>query len=386
MLLAHDPVRLDLITGAPRDLDRSRRRRRVSLGETVSLHEGSLLWTLEEISRLVSHSGSPAETLTNIVHLIRRRFDTDVCSVYLLEPDRSSLVLAATIGLRPESVGRIRMRLTEGLAGLVAEEMQPQVVADATGHPRFKYFGEAGEDPYHSFLGVPLIDHGLLQGVLVVQTIEPRTFAQHDVRMLVMAGTQLAPIVSEARTLGLVVAPTHQRLSALAQNLWWSWDDDATNLFRQLDPALWRETGHNPVALLRQMSIEKIEERVVRARAAQPDQLRLPPHAGVPRRRSTRGAIGTPACSGPVRSPTSPPSSGCTNRCRSTRAASASWPGDHVKSASDLGIPLIGVGLYYDQGYFKQRLDRDGWQQEEYLDVDSRLLPIQPADRQAARR
>ena len=53
--------------------------------------------------------------------------------------------------------------------------------------------------------------------------------------------------------------------------------------------------------------------------------------------------------------------------------------GDHVKSASDLGIPLIGVGLYYDQGYFKQRLDRDGWQQEEYLDVDGRLLPIQPA-------
>ena len=226
------------------------------------LHEGSLLWTLEEISRLVSHSGSPAETLTNIVHLIRRRFDTDVCSVYLLEPDRSNLVLAATIGLRPESVGRIRMRLSEGLAGLVAEEMTPQVVADATGHPRFKYFGEAGEDSYHSFLGVPLIDHGLLQGVLVVQTIEPRTFAQHDVRMLVMAGTQLAPIVSEARTLGLVVAPTHQRLSTLAQNLWWSWDDDATNLFRQLDPALWRESGHNPVALLQQISIEKVEERV----------------------------------------------------------------------------------------------------------------------------
>ena len=102
--------------------------------------EGSELWTLEEISRLVSHSGSPAETLANIVHLIRRRFDTDVCSVYLLEPDRSSLVLAATIGLQPEGVGRIRMRLDEGLVGLVAEQMQPQVVADARSHPRFKFF------------------------------------------------------------------------------------------------------------------------------------------------------------------------------------------------------------------------------------------------------
>jgi starch phosphorylase len=53
--------------------------------------------------------------------------------------------------------------------------------------------------------------------------------------------------------------------------------------------------------------------------------------------------------------------------------------GDHLKSASDLGIPLVGIGLYYDQGYFRQRLDRDGWQHEEYIDVDHRLLPIQPA-------
>ena len=53
--------------------------------------------------------------------------------------------------------------------------------------------------------------------------------------------------------------------------------------------------------------------------------------------------------------------------------------GDHIKSASDLGIPLVGVGLYYDQGYFRQRLDRDGWQHEDYIDVDSRLLPMRPA-------
>ena len=57
--------------------------------------------------------------------------------------------------------------------------------------------------------------------------------------------------------------------------------------------------------------------------------------------------------------------------------------GDHLKSASDLGIPLVAVGLYYDQGYFRQRLDRDGWQHEEYIDVDSRLLPIRPALRPA---
>jgi len=172
-----------------------------------SAQEESLLWTLEEISRLVSHSGNPAETLANIVRLIQRRFETDVCSVYLLEADRSTLVLAATVGLRQESIGRVRMRLNEGLAGLVGEQLRPQVVEDATRHPRFKYFGEAGEDPYHSFLGVPLIDRGLLQGVLVVQTAEPRSFGMDVVRMLTTAGAQLASIVSEARTMGQFVAP-----------------------------------------------------------------------------------------------------------------------------------------------------------------------------------
>src|SRR6185295_6568020 len=53
--------------------------------------------------------------------------------------------------------------------------------------------------------------------------------------------------------------------------------------------------------------------------------------------------------------------------------------GDHIKSSSDLGVPLVGVGLYYDQGYFRQRLDPDGWQVEDYLDVDHHVLPIQPA-------
>ena len=228
---------------------------------TTTTEEGSLLWTLEEISHLVSRGGNAAETLTNIVQLIQRRFATDVCSVYLLEADRSTLVLAATIGLRPESVGRVRMRLTEGLAGLVGQQLRPLVVEDATRHPRFKYFGEAGEDPYHSFLGVPVIDRGLLQGVLIVQTREPRAFAQDVVSMLMTAGAQLAPIVAEARTLRQFVAPAHQRLSALARNLWWSWDETTISLFRDIDPVLWREVGHNPVALLQQIPVDTLEER-----------------------------------------------------------------------------------------------------------------------------
>ncbi len=227
------------------------------MSTNVIAAEGSLLWTLEEINHLVSHNGTPAKTLDNIVQLIQRRFDTDVCSVYLLEPDRANLVLAATVGLRADSVGRVRMRLDEGLAGLVAEQFKPLMVEDAARHPRFKYFRESGEDPYRSFLGVPLVDRGLLQGVLVVQTAEARSFSPEEMQAMVGAGAQLGPIVSETRMLEQFVAPAYQRLWALARNLWWSWDDEAATLFRELDPVRWRRLDHNPIALLEEMSIEQ---------------------------------------------------------------------------------------------------------------------------------
>lgn len=345
--------------------------------------EGSLLWTLEEVGRLVSQSGDPAETLANVVLLIQRRFQTDVCSVYLLEPDRASLVLAATIGLKPDSVGRVRMRITEGLAGLVAERLQPQVVADATTHPRFKFFPEAGEEPYKSFLGVPIIDHGLLQGVLVVQTLDSRVYSDDDVRMLTMAGAQLATVVGEARTIGQIVAPAHQKLVALAQNLWWSWDTDSTSLFRELDPVQFRECGNNPIALLQRMSTEALEERV--------SSLALHSRINYAYRRLHEYLQSTHTW-------------GMRNAgvlwARPVAYFSAEFglhesipiysgglgilAGDHIKSASDLAVPLVGVGLYYDQGYFRQRLDLEGWQHEEYLDVDHRLLPMELAQHKGA--
>lgn len=166
----------------------------------------SLLLTLEEISQVISHSHRPRETLSNIVRLIQGRFCTDVCSVYLLGPEAKHMILGATIGLRPESVGSVRMRFDEGLTGLVAERMAPVMVDDAFRHPRFKYFPEAGEDAYHSFLGVPLIEGGTLQGALVVQTVERRCFSVDEVRMLVAVAAQLAPLVGETRLLEWVAA------------------------------------------------------------------------------------------------------------------------------------------------------------------------------------
>src|ERR1700683_3383048 len=101
--------------------------------------------TLEELRNLTREGGKPAETLANVVALIAKRFRTDVCSAYLLEPDRANLVLAATVGLKHDCVGTLRMAVNEGLTGLVAEQVRPVSVSQVKNHPRFKYFKEAGE-------------------------------------------------------------------------------------------------------------------------------------------------------------------------------------------------------------------------------------------------
>ncbi len=147
-----------------------------NVSQGVAVPDPGHVLSLEEIANLAQENGKPAETLMKVVALIAKRFNTDVCSAYLLEPDRTNLVLAATLGLQPRCIGTLRMALHEGLAGLVAEEVRPVAVEQAQSSPRFKYFPEAGEEKYQSFLGVPLIDRGVLQGVLVVQTVEPRAF------------------------------------------------------------------------------------------------------------------------------------------------------------------------------------------------------------------
>jgi glycogen phosphorylase len=338
--------------------------------------EASRVLTREEITSLTEEGGKPADTLMNVVALIATRFHTDVCSAYLLEPDRSNLVLAATLGLHPRSIGTLRMPLHEGLTGLVAEQVVPVAVADVRNHPRFKYFKESGEEEYHSFLGVPLVDRGILQGVLIVQTKEARVFREHEIRMLSEAARQVAPVVSEARTLDRFIAPAQERLWALARNLWWCWDHECVALFRDLNPTRWR--GQNPIALLNELPLNEIERRAA--------ELSLHSRINYVYRRqqeymkadNTWGAEHAAVL-----------------RMRPVAYFSAEFglheslpiysgglgvlAGDHIKSASDLDIPLVGIGLFYGQGYFLQRLDRSGWQQEEYVHTDVNQCPIQPA-------
>ena len=249
--------------------------------EASKTTDANRVLTVEEIANFAKEGGKPAATLMNVVALIARRFRTDVCSAYLLEPDRSNLVLAATLGLHPKSIGTLRMPLHEGLTGLVAEQVLPVAVADARKHPRFKYFKESGEEEYHSFLGVPLIHRGILQGVLVVQTKEPRVFREDEIRMLVETAGQVAPVISEARTLDRFIAPVQERLWALARNVWWSWDHDCISLFRDLNPGLL--AGAQPESHLAAQRDAAGGDRAARGGtgSARPHQLRLPSPAGV---------------------------------------------------------------------------------------------------------
>ena len=334
--------------------------------------------SLDELGAFADAGTNPAETLMSLVALIAKRFGTDVCSAYLLEPDRVNLILAATIGLRPECIGTLRLGLHEGLVGLVAEQLRPVAVEQAQAHPRFKYFSEAGEEPFQSFLGVPLIDNGVLQGTLVVQTLATRHFSDAEIEALMTAAAQLAPIIGEARVVHRFIAPAQEKLWALARNLWWSWDQDSGSLFQDLEPARWGALNHNPISLLSETPLAQIEKRAgemaLHSRInyayrrqreyLEADSTWAATHAGVLRPRPVgyfSAEFGLhesfPIYSGGL----------------------GVLAGDHIKSASDLGLPLVGVGLFYGQGYFRQRLDASGWQREEYLNTDTNQMPMEPA-------
>ncbi len=159
----------------------------------------SHLLILEDISTLVSHSQDLQETLKNIVAIVAERMETEVCSLYILDSKKNRLTLCATMGLDQESVGKVSMGISEGLTGLVIEQMKPVIVVDAQAHPRYKYFPETGEERYHSFLGVPLIEQKEPRGVLVVQTSRRRKFSRDEIRLLKAISAQASSIIIQAR-------------------------------------------------------------------------------------------------------------------------------------------------------------------------------------------
>ena len=345
--------------------------------QATRMNQTSLL-RFPSTGSIPSHQAESAQVLADIVAETATRFETEVCSVYLLEPDRTHLVLAATIGLSEECIGKLRMPITEGLVGVVAQKMEPLVLKRAGSHPRFKHFPQTGEDAYESFLGVPINDRGVLQGILILQTTDFRAFTDDDAEELAQVATDLSETVGHARSLEQFVAPSQRRLWAVADNLWWSWQSEGTQVFRDLAPVRWREVDHNPIAVLSELPLAELQERA--------SQLVLHSRINHVYHRlhdylKSSETWGAKNCGILKARPVAYFSAefGIHESLPIYSGGLGVLAGDHIKSASDLGVPLLGIGLFYTQGYFHQRIDESGWQVEEYIDVDSKQLPMTPA-------
>jgi glycogen phosphorylase len=167
------------------------------------------------------------------------------------------------------------------------------------------------------------------------------------------------------------------RLAELATDLWWTWNSQAREVFRLLDYTLWRQTAHNPVLMLRDMSKEQLEQ------AAIDDRFLAVYDAALEALDRARSAEDTwwqhrfDGTAGPIA------------YFSAEFALHQSLPiyagglgvlaGDHCKEASDLGVPLIGIGFMYPQGYFHQSVSPEGWQKESYERLNWDNAPIEPA-------
>ena len=152
---------------------------------------------LSRLRALMANQAQDPKRLERVVELIANTMVADVCSIYLKTEDES-LLLMATQGLRPEAVGRTRMKENEGLVGLVSTTARPLRLTDAFSHPRFSYRPETGEDPFHSFLGVPILRGGRVLGVLVVQNRTERAYDDEEAEALQTVAMVLAELVAAA--------------------------------------------------------------------------------------------------------------------------------------------------------------------------------------------
>ena len=134
--------------------------------------------------------------LDKLVTVIAANMVAEVCSIYLRRAGKA-LELFATEGLNPAAVHRTRMKEGEGLVGLVAETAEAVNLSDAPSHPHFSYRPETGEDPYHSFLGVPIVRGGQVFGVLTVQNRAARQYAEEEVEALQTVAMVLAEVVAQ---------------------------------------------------------------------------------------------------------------------------------------------------------------------------------------------
>ncbi len=166
---------------------------------------------MNNLRQVMAEEGDTRSRLDHVVRLIASTMVADVCSIYVREGD-GSLLLVATEGLKPEAVNKTRLAAQEGLVGFVARTAEPIAIEDAPRHPSFSYRPETGEDPFHAFLGVPILRTGGVTGVLVVQNRTERTYRDEEVDTLQTISMVLAEIVHTLETVPAAPSAPERRM------------------------------------------------------------------------------------------------------------------------------------------------------------------------------
>jgi phosphotransferase system enzyme I (PtsP) len=161
-----------------------------------------LLDTLRRTVQEVNRAPDLPRALEIIVSRVKQAMAVDVCSVYLIEPDADQIVLMATDGYNANAVGEVRLKSGEGLIGLVARREEALNLDNASDHPAYVFTNKIDEEPFHGFLGVPIIQHRNVLGVLVVRQRERRRFAEQEETFLFTLAAQLAGAISHAGASG----------------------------------------------------------------------------------------------------------------------------------------------------------------------------------------
>jgi phosphotransferase system enzyme I (PtsP) len=163
-----------------------------------------MLKTLRRIVQEISTTPHFDEALQILVRRVREAVATQACTVFLLNKAQTEYMLLATDGLNPEAVGKIRLKIGEGLVGLVGQRGEPINLEDAPAHPNFFHAPTVGEERFKSFLGVPIIHNRRLFGVLVIQQEERRRFDEAEEAFLVTISAQLGGVIAHAEATGVI--------------------------------------------------------------------------------------------------------------------------------------------------------------------------------------
>jgi len=156
---------------------------------------------LGRIRDLMAVQEDAQKRLDRLTDIISEETASEVCSIYLVRPS-GALELSATHGLKPDAVHRTRLKAGEGLVGLVARRARPFSVEDAPSHPSFSFRPETGEEPFKSFVGVPILRGGRLVGVLTAQTRAVRPITEEEIETLQTVAMLLAEIVVSGDLVG----------------------------------------------------------------------------------------------------------------------------------------------------------------------------------------